>query len=100
MILILSCNSFELSTENVIDWLVYNKKDYIRVNGNETIDTVNYLDLKTLFKDIPLDRINICWLRRWYEDNISELMNSSFISNTNSIILHNYLLKERTAISK
>jgi hypothetical protein len=91
MILILSTEVGELSTEDVIDWLHFYDRDYYRINGEYLngqlpysieIDNQNQSN-KIINSDIlgiGTDNINVIWYRRWnlykHLDYINALQNS------------------------
>lgn len=74
MIIILSKRALELTTERVIEWLVYYKKKFIRINGDDILDEsrfhievgskVNklYINGKTI---VDLNEVSVVWFRRW-----------------------------------
>lgn len=77
MILIISKEKFELSTENVIDWIDYYGEKFIRINGDEysqkgnlNIELANS-KLKIKYKDLEInpEEIDFIWYRRWSDRN-------------------------------
>ncbi|WP_396192323.1 grasp-with-spasm system ATP-grasp peptide maturase [Flavobacterium sp.] len=66
MILILS-DFFDSSTESVIEWLIFNKKEYVRINVQDKLE-IEYLGkdvlLKTKELSFKLSEINSFWYRR------------------------------------
>lgn len=73
MIVILSQEQREVSTEQVIDWLEAYDEPYRRVNG-EDVDgkngfaiscTGNRLALEESPVDVPTDDVDVVWYRRW-----------------------------------
>jgi ATP-GRASP peptide maturase of grasp-with-spasm system len=74
MILIISNGHSEPTTDNVIDWLLYYKADFIRLNSEDAVDKTSRLsisidkDIMTIGgQQIRMDDINVIWYRRWYE---------------------------------
>ncbi|QHI35898.1 hypothetical protein IMCC3317_12460 [Kordia antarctica] len=65
MILILSRDELEDTTNRVIDWLDYFGANYVRLNGAEFNQEVVIEDGKMVLDSIDLDRVNIIWNRRW-----------------------------------
>jgi len=109
MILILSRETAEISTDKVIDWLIYLKKDFYRFNGedfyNETC-VINFsmnekgvwvfeiID-KRLNKTIKSSQITSVWFRRdFYFDYMDNVVNETIenVLITNSI--EDYLKNE------
>jgi len=82
MILILSQDSWEVTTEEVMDWIAYLKGDALRLNGEDLLDPNHYcfqlsargephlyLHLEGCRREINLDEIYVVWFRRWYNYN-------------------------------
>lgn len=100
MIAILSKTEFEQSTEDVIDWLTYYKTQFIRINGDEFCENIYDFNFNSMFNDVPINEINICWLRRWSNDSVNErIYNPSFISNINAHKLLSGLAQEKKSFS-
>ncbi|WP_160138565.1 hypothetical protein [Chryseobacterium sp. c4a] len=72
MILIFS-NEKEPTTDMVIDWLLYKKAPFIRLNSEDILNNKSlYIDVaKGIIKIndmvISIDEINVVWYRRWNE---------------------------------
>lgn len=87
MILIISKEKAELSTEEVIDWIIFFGKKFIRINGDEFSKKGNIeisLDNSELlikYKDIeiPFGKISFVWFRRWLDRDFYDLYNNSEI---------------------
>jgi ATP-GRASP peptide maturase of grasp-with-spasm system len=75
MILIIS-DSYDFSTNDVIDWLKFLGGKFIRVNGIDTITDKPYCVTfeTTSISSHELDDSNIkaIWYRRWYQSRVSE----------------------------
>ncbi|WP_052600008.1 grasp-with-spasm system ATP-grasp peptide maturase [Aureispira sp. CCB-QB1] len=69
MILILSKAESEYSTEDIMDWLEHYDAPYIRVNGEDVLENINYKDGSLSFKNFSLEQINVCWFRRSISEN-------------------------------
>ncbi len=74
MILILSTGHSEPTTDTVIDWLLYYKADFIRINSEDMVDKTTRLSVKIDSnqiviggQNINLDKANVVWYRRWYD---------------------------------
>ncbi|MBI5539009.1 MAG: grasp-with-spasm system ATP-grasp peptide maturase [Bacteroidia bacterium] len=87
MILIISKEKTELSTEEVIDWIVFFGKKFIRINGDEFSKKGNVeisldnSDLLIKYKDIeiPFSKVSFVWFRRWLDRDFYDLYNNSDI---------------------
>ncbi len=87
MILLLSMSDFELTTENVIDWLLHYKQDFVRVNGNQD-DLLEFDNSK----------IDVVWFRRWLSNkDIATIFESDSIKN--SVLTEKNYYNERKTIS-
>ena len=77
MILILSQDLWESTTEEVMDWIVHLKGDVCRLNGEDLLgsnplrfymsnreEPQFHLNLEG--QEIDLEEINVVWFRRWY----------------------------------
>lgn len=71
MILILSQNHIEEPTNRIIDWLLFNKANFVRINGDQfSIKSDIYFNVgNTSIKynngKIDTNEINVVWYRRW-----------------------------------
>ncbi|NVO09875.1 MAG: grasp-with-spasm system ATP-grasp peptide maturase [Bacteroidales bacterium] len=98
MILIISKEHTELSTEEVIDWIDFFGKDFIRINGDEFFKkgnveiTLNNSELVIKYKDIeiPFGKINSVWFRRWWDRDFHDLYDNKNInySIVDQLIFH------------
>jgi hypothetical protein len=84
MILIISKGKTELSTEEVIDWIVFFGKKFIRINGDEfskkgnieiSLDNSELL-IKYKGIEIPFSKISFVWFRRWLDRDFYDLYNN------------------------
>lgn len=74
MIVIISNGHSEPTTDTVVDWLLYYKANFIRLNSEDVVDKTSHLSI-SIDKDemviggqkINMDDINVVWYRRWYE---------------------------------
>ena len=71
MILILSKNRNEVTTDEIIDWLGFYNEKFCRVNGEDLESEATSLDLETTnYNDYVVnkfDKANVIWYRRWYD---------------------------------
>lgn len=80
-------SDFELTTENVIDWLLHYKQDFVRVNGNQD-DLLEFDNSK----------IDVVWFRRWLSNKeIATIFESDSIKN--SVLTEKNYYNERKTIS-
>lgn len=80
-------SDFELTTENVIDWLLHYKQDFVRVNGNQD-DLLEFDNSK----------IDVVWFRRWLSNkHIATIFESDSIKN--SVLTEKNYYNERKTIS-
>lgn len=94
MIVILSSITGELTTDKVIDWLRFYKKDFIRFNGYDFINDhefIYYIDNDTIAMKnnaIDWDKVKVIWYRRWLAgDEFESFLNlKSFDLDTRSRI--------------
>jgi ATP-GRASP peptide maturase of grasp-with-spasm system len=92
MILILSQEENELTTELVLDWLLYNNCEVTRLNGENLLDESFHWELTDNIKGsfsnpkIKMEEIKVVWYRRWikYAKN-----NGMELKNVTSKSLHN-----------
>ena len=81
MILILSTNNQETSTEEVMDWLTYNDSKFIRLNGetfeNQPIEITLSDDDNFGINNLELKDVSVIWNRRWWRtDSIDNIFKS------------------------
>lgn len=100
MILIFSKAKLELSTEIVIDWLIYYEADYRRINGIEILRDFTYeLDgfkIKDAFREV-----RACWFRRLFEpETNAEYLKDIDLSYDNLITISKYLTDERIGFAR
>jgi ATP-GRASP peptide maturase of grasp-with-spasm system len=89
MILILSKNSIEVTTEMVMDWLYYLGYNSIRLNGDTimnakqiNLDITNNIDgfIFNNYKNFNLSDISVVWFRRWSDrDFLTKYVNTDKI---------------------
>lgn len=99
MILILSRESAEITTDNVIDWLTFYNATFFRLNGEDLVNgkcsiTFNLKDkwsfiIKTKKIQIHSDQIHVIWYRRSFDWDI----NSRFSQKVNDIESYSFLNK-------
>ena len=65
MVLILSQNEFESTTDKVVRWLIFYKIPFMRVNGDDFIKEVRLKDQKLKYRNLDLSRVKSIWNRRW-----------------------------------
>jgi len=88
MILVISKQGLELTTEEVIDWLKYYDAPFVRISANEFYRDVKYKDFQVSVKNIPIDNIRSCWFRRWKEDKyLMDIIGDSKLSGDNLLEL-------------
>ncbi len=69
MILILSKEDSEFSTEQVIDWLDYFGAAYYRLNGASFYKDLHFENNTFSFQDFDIDSVNVVWNRRWLDES-------------------------------
>lgn len=99
MILIITKSDFEIPSDNVIDWFQYYNISYIRLNTDELLDSLIFEGGKVIIKGYDIDLINVCWLRRLSNADITETINNISLNESSLLyqIKHN-LLREKKAI--
>lgn len=70
MVLIISQSRYEPSTEDVIDWLSYNKIPFHRINGIDIIKNIR-IDISNKglivdLKNVDWSEVSVIWFRRWF----------------------------------
>lgn len=95
-ILVISQDDFELTTDNVIDWILYYNADFIRVNGN----FLNENDSNTIFnsenniwnilKSIDFKSLHSIWFRRWSGNNLIHEYGERLNNKSNSYIFQKH----------
>jgi ATP-GRASP peptide maturase of grasp-with-spasm system len=79
MVLIISTD-FDQNTTTVINWLIFSKIPFIRINENDYLEDILFRDddiiIKIKGEDIYVNKINSCWYRR----------GGLYFSNTNFVI--------------
>lgn len=87
MILILSKSQFEVSTEDVMDWLEHKKTNYYRLNGSDFYEEVCIENGHLKFDNFDFSKVKFIWNRRWDDDenlqlteNLDEISNENFLS--------------------
>lgn len=85
-VLIISKNSFEVSTEKVIDWIHYLGHDFYRLNGDifeseeESILIKSDYDLNLSIENSPISKkYYSMWIRRWSDYDSIEFITKSCI---------------------
>ena len=63
MILIISTDFLEVSTEMVIDWIEAKGHSWKRVNG-ESFQSIEFINLDTSPTDLLPEKVSVCWVRR------------------------------------
>ena len=102
MIALFSKSKYESTTDEVIDWLVFFRGNFIRVNGVDYFRTVtirnNGFD-NGFFRDI-FESAKVCWFRRWVDDDFfDEILESPRLLAESQHILKNHLNREFSLIS-
>lgn len=102
MIAILGKKDLDISTEQVIDWLISLEAKFLRINGTEMIDSFSLsMAQKDGFEKILNQDINMVWFRRWQdEDFLPRLLDLANSSNENVMKLHNHLRNEISVINR
>jgi len=75
MILIISNAHYETPTDQVIDWLLYYKAEFIRLNAEDITESDNLfsIDFENIIvggQSVCVNDINVVWYRRWYRYEI------------------------------
>ncbi len=109
MILILSREQAELSTEEVIDWLEHYKAKFIRINGEEltNFNTLDFLVSNSTIdsksnSQLPND-VKVVWYRRWhFFENLDEILfrNDLVIDNQIVFTTHQHIKREILKLSE
>jgi ATP-GRASP peptide maturase of grasp-with-spasm system len=100
MITIFSKSKFEGTTDDVIDWLSYFGGNFIRINGFDYFNTINYENDRNNKSQRGLNEVQVCWFRRWLDDDFfNTLLNSCNIASDNRHILENHLHREFNLLS-
>jgi len=95
MILILSQNKFEYSTDKIIEWLDNLGGSYLRINGEDLLEPGSFkMDLKNgVFeiakKPLNFNEVNVVLNRRWFNED--EYFENFFEENMHSKIIWNLL---------
>lgn len=103
MILIISKECLESSTEKVMDWLDFFGADYIRINGDDIEANgkiyFNLINSEPILRykntEIPLNKIKTVWFRRWSD---SSYKNSFFKIENEQKITHSLLTHQASNI--
>jgi len=94
MILICSTRNPEPSTIDVMDWLFSMNANFIRINGEDfekdadisiSYKSNNPISLIYKGKKVSLDKVNVCWYRRWRQLKFPYILNE----------MDNHTLKEQ-----
>lgn len=94
MILIFGKNDVDASTEDVIRWLEYFNKKWIRINGDEMFSQTCYIHSSKLSSNF-WKNVHSIWFRRLLKDDLFEdVLSTSSISNVNATRLSYFLRKE------
>ncbi|MDR2276182.1 MAG: grasp-with-spasm system ATP-grasp peptide maturase [Sphingobacterium sp.] len=107
MILIISQIEFEESTNKVIDWLDYYQANYLKINGDELIDSFiyslvdeNWRLYSDKFKLPPPCEISVIWNRRWVSNPVlfqkSHVFKDEILNKENL----NYIRNEYTTLKE
>ncbi|MDT8412926.1 MAG: grasp-with-spasm system ATP-grasp peptide maturase [Vicingaceae bacterium] len=105
MILILSNEENEMTTNEVIDWLEFYNQDYCRLNSND-LETVELsLSITNSYKnkvdnseiEILFKNANVIWYRRWYKPSKIPFMSDA--SNISIINFDKHMSNEMTNTS-
>lgn len=95
MILILSKENDEFSTEQVMDWLSYYGASFHRLNGASFYRNLQFKDNSFLFNDFNIKDVNVIWNRRWLDDSyILDKISPSELDYQNLIEIHHNLTNE------
>lgn len=95
MILIIGKNDLDTSTEAVIDYLEYTNKKWLRINGDDIINSTIHITNDNINKYVKNDEIAVVWYRRLLNDDIFlNVFDEKNISNHNAIKLYNFLRDE------
>lgn len=102
MIAIFSKRDLEFSTEQVIDWLERLGANFIRINGSDMVTSFSSsLAESASFNSFVPEDINICWFRRWTDEEfLPSLAINANSSKYNTLKLHEHLRSEINLINK
>ena len=101
MVLILSQDEAERTTDEVIDWLDYFQGKYLRLNGSDYYKEVVIKNGVMQLDGFSPDDFNIVWSRRWVTTSaISRLYDSSLnsIGGRNAFVLINFIHDENRVL--
>ncbi|HEY9007804.1 MAG TPA: grasp-with-spasm system ATP-grasp peptide maturase [Ohtaekwangia sp.] len=100
MICIFGKRDIDLSTEDVIDWLIFYNEEFIRVNGTDFVQDISFKSDSFTFRNIPEDKIQVCWYRRWQDEGyVPNMIAQSTLDNDNNIKLFTHLKGELNVLS-
>lgn len=95
MIVLLSKDQSEYSTDQIMDWLAYKGAPYVRLNGEDFLTKASYKDGELSFSHFDIEDVTACWYRRSIsEDYFDTLLAEANNSYQNSVELKNYLARE------
>ncbi len=99
MILIIS-NPYEPSTDNVIDVLLSEKADFLRINSDELASGRFFINIEEDFfwinsQPVDIGKINVIWYRRWYDYHTIKIPGINKISRQ----LRNHVIGETNQLS-
>jgi len=110
MILILSKENFEASTEQVSEWLSFFGAKYHRINGDTCLLNSKFIykidnsfEEENSMAEIIPNGVTFVWYRRYFDNNyFDEIINSvkKLIPNSQLSILHEYLKLEKSSLDR
>lgn len=104
MVLILSNEENEMTTNEVIDWLEFYNQDYYRLNSNDlenvefslSVTNNNYKVTNNVI-EILFNNANVIWYRRWYKPSRVPFMDDA--NNISIINFDKHMSNEMTSTS-
>lgn len=108
MVLILSKEQGESTTEDIMDWLNYFGCDFLRLNGNNLVDkpfkivldnSANTCILNNYDETVSQDKVTVVWNRRWRESNFLDAVERD-VNIDFSFSMKTHLSSEYTRVSQ
>jgi len=103
MIAIFTKQHYESSTDEVIEWLKYYEADFIKINGSDFYKNYSFSSEGFGFDEWEniANQVNICWFRRWQDDDyVNNLAESLDASTDNVLQLNEHLNREIVMLSR
>lgn len=107
MVLILSKDEYEFTTEDVIDWLVYYGTPFRRLNGEDSISSTYTIEINNANGTTTSGVLNpeyeniAIWYRRWYDIDGDDYLRKklSVFKFKDGLDMHNHLSRELSRVN-